>query len=170
MLFNTPIKGEDGFYFVKTLSDENRKVLVQLDSVKMMDVSGEITMEVPNTDKLTAIDNENLKAAQENCSEWFGKQLSENVIKSAYTSGLKDDQITVERLDVTKVFNTQRESIDFDNIQPNKICDVILEFAGLWFAKKAFGPVWNLVQVKVHDDPILDTYPEEYAFIDGDDQ
>jgi len=43
---------------------------------------------------------------------------------------------------------------------------VILEFAGLWFAKKSFGSSWNVVQVRVHPDPILDTYPEEYAFVD----
>ena len=35
MIYNTPAKGEDGLYFVKVLSDEKRKCLVQLNKVKM---------------------------------------------------------------------------------------------------------------------------------------
>jgi hypothetical protein len=97
---------------------------------------------------------------------WFGKQLSENVIKGAYTSSLVDGQVTGERIENTKVFNTQQDPIDFESIQPGKTCDVILEFAGIWFAKKSFGSSWNVVQVRVHPDPILDTYPDEYAFVD----
>ena len=45
---------------------------------------------------------------------------------------------------------------------------MIVEFSGLWFAKKTFGPIWNLVQVKLFADPIVDDYPEDYAFEDTD--
>jgi hypothetical protein len=173
MIYNAPAKGDDGLYFVKALNDEKRKHLVQLNKVKIVDVSGEIVVDIVsegNTKKIEDIDAHNLSAAHENCETWFGKQLSEGVIKGAYTSSLKDGQVTCDRLDITKVFNAQQEVIDFEGVQPEKTCDVILEFAGLWFAKKAFGPTWNVVQVRVHDDPIIDTYPEEYAFVDEDDQ
>lgn len=173
MIYNAPAKGDDGLYFVKALSDEKRKHLVQLNKVKIADVSGEIVMDVVsdgNTKKIEDVDALNLAAAHENCESWFGKQLSEGVIKGAYTPSLKDGQVTCDRLDITKVFNAQQELIDFEGVQPEKTCDVILEFAGLWFAKKAFGSTWNVVQVRVHDDPIIDTYPEEYAFVDEDDQ
>lgn len=170
MIYNAPAKGDDGLYFVKALNDEKRKCLVQLDKVKISDVSGEVVMDVTNSDKIEKLDAQNLEAAQENCETWFGKKLSEGVIKGAYTSSLKDGQMTADRLDISKVFNAQKELIDFDGVQPGKMCDVILEFAGLWFAKKAFGSTWNIVQVRVHDDPIIDTYPDEYAFVDEDDQ
>ena len=177
MIYNAPTKGEDGLYSVKALNDDKRKTFVQLNGVKIADVSGEVVMDVvseENTKKIEDIDAKNLLAAHENCETWFGKQLSENVIKSAYTSSLNDGQITGDHLDgVTRVFNAQQASVDFvDAVHPGKTCDVILEFAGLWFAKKAFGSTWNVVQVRVHDDPepILDTYPEEYAFVDEDDQ
>lgn len=173
MIYNAPAKGDDGLYFVKALNDDKRKCLVQLNKVKIADISGEIVMDVVsegNIKKIEDIDARNLSAAHENCETWFGKQLSEGVIKGAYTSSLKDGQVTCDRLDITKVFNAQQELIDFDGVQPEKTCDVIIEFAGLWFAKKAFGSTWNVVQVRVHDDPIIDTYPEEYAFVDEDDQ
>ena len=173
MIYNAPIKGEDGLYFVKALNDDKRKCFVQLNGVKVSEVSEEVVFNLDsevNTQKIEAIDTTNLDAAQEQCETWFGKKLSENVIKGAYTPSVKDGQVTSERIDATRVFNMQQEAFDFENVQPEKTCDVILEFAGLWFAKKAFGTTWNLVQVRVHDEPIVDTYPEEFAFVDGDEQ
>jgi len=173
MIYNAPTKGEDGLYFVKTLNDDKRKCLVQLNKVKVTDVSGEIVMDLGsevNTQKIHTIDTANLEAALENCESWFGKKVSDGVIRGAYTSNLDDTVMTCDRIEATKVFNTQQEPIDFDLVQPEKTCDVILEFAGIWFAKKAFGPTWNVVQVRVHDDPepILDTYPDGYAFVEDE--
>jgi len=169
MLYNAPAKGDDGLYFVKALNDTKRKCLVQLNKVKVADVSGDMVFDLThegNIKKIADIDALNLESAYENCETWFGKQLSEKVIEGAYTSSIADNQITGERLEVTKVFNAQQEQVDIESVQPNKTCDVILEFAGIWFAKKSFGASWNVVQVRVHPDPILDTYPEEYAFVD----
>jgi hypothetical protein len=169
MLYNAPAKGDDGLYFVKALNDSKRKCLIQLNKVKVADVSGDIVFELAseaNVQKIGVIDTLNLEAARENCETWFGKQLSEKVIEGAYTSSVADGQVTGERIEVTKAFNAQQESVDIENVQAGKVCDVILEFAGLWFAKKSFGSSWNVVQVRVHPDPILDTYPEEYAFVD----
>jgi len=39
MIYNAPTKGEDGLYFVKVLNDDKRKSLVQLNKVKITDVS-----------------------------------------------------------------------------------------------------------------------------------
>jgi hypothetical protein len=173
MIYNAPAKGEDGLYFVKALNDDKRKSLIQLNKVKVTDVSGEVVMDLGsevNTQKIETIDAANLEAALENCESWFGKKVSDGVIKGAYTSSLDAGSMTCDRIDATRVFNTQQEPIDFDTVQPDKTCDVILEFAGIWFAKKAFGPTWNVVQVRVHDDPepIIDTYPEGYAFVEDE--
>jgi hypothetical protein len=171
MLYNAPAKGDDGLYFVKALNDSKRKCLVQLNKVKMNDVTGDIVMELGSDDnvaKIQAIDTENLSAAVDNAETWFGKKLSDKVVEGAYTSSIADGQITGERIEITKVFNSEQEEVDFETVQPGKTCDVILEFAGLWFAKKSFGSSWNVVQVRVHPDPILDTYPEGYAFVDDE--
>ena len=173
MLYNAPAKGEDGLYFVKALNDSKRKCLVQLNGVNIADVSGDIVMDLEsevNIAKIQAIDTENLGAAVENAETWFGKKLSEKVVDGAYTYSIADGQITGERIEVMKVFNAEQEEMDFENVQSGKSCDVILEFAGLWFAKKSFGSSWNVVQVRVHPDPILDTYPDGFAFVDEDDQ
>jgi len=173
MLYNTPAKCDDGIYIVKALNDEKRKCFVQLNQVKVADVSGDISFELTsdrNREKIQHIDTLNLEAARENSATWFGKELSEEVIQNAYTPSIVNDQITGDRIPVTKVFNADQEMIDFEMIKQNKKCNIILEFAGLWFAKKAFGPAWNIVQVRVFDDPVIDTYPEDYAFADDDEE
>ena len=173
MLYSPPTKGDDGLYFVKALNDTKRKCMIQLNKVKVSEITGEVVFDLvseANVDKLKAVDAGNLVAAHENASLWFGKALSEKVVEGAYTPTISNDQITGDRIDATKVFNSAQENIDFDTVKLGKTCDVILEFSGLWFAKKAFGSSWNIVQVRVHDDPILDTYPDEYAFVDDDDQ
>jgi len=171
MLYNAPVKGDDGLYFVKALTDEKRKCFVQLNRVTIGDISNEIVFDL-NTDsnrsKIQAIDEGNLATARENCVAWFGKQLSDSVIDTAYTPSITNDQLTGECVTVTKIFNSDQELVDADIMKQGKKCNVILEFAGIWFAKKAFGPAWNVIQVKVFDEPNLELYPEEYAFQDDE--
>ena len=176
MFYNTPAKGDDGLYFVKASNDEKRKCLVQLNAVTVSEVSGDMIFDInsdANADKIIDIETQNLAAARDNSVEWFGKQLSDKVINGAYRSVLNNGQMTADMIvdPPVRVFNTKQDSIDIEAIQIDKTCDVIVEFAGIWFAKKAFGGHWNVVQVRVHDDPVreepvTDVYPEEYAFVD----
>ena len=176
MFYNTPAKGDDGLYFVKASNDEKRKCLVQLNAVTVSEVSGDMIFDInsdANADKITDIETQNLAAARENSVEWFGKQLSDKVINGAYRSVLNNGQMTADMIvdPPVRVFNTKQEPLDIESVQPEKICDVIVEFAGIWFAKKAFGGHWNVVQVRLHDepvkeDPVIDVYPEDYAFVD----
>lgn len=173
MLYNAPVKGEDGLYFVKALTDEKRKCFVQLNRVNIGDVSGEITFDLNselNKNKIQGIDALNLEAARENCATWFGKELSEDVIRSAYTPSIVNDQITGDSIAVTKIFNSDQEVVGAEMLKQGKRCNIILEFAGLWFAKKTFGPTWNVFQVRVFDEPVLEVYPEDYAFNDEDEE
>jgi hypothetical protein len=64
------------------------------------------------------------------------------------------------------VFSPDQEVIEFESLTDGRECSVILEFSGMWFAKKAFGPTFNLVQLKLHPEPIKSEYPEEYAFVE----
>ena len=106
MIYNAPTKGEDGLYFVKALNDDKRKSFVQLNGVKVSDVTEDVVLDLmseANTQKVTDIDEKNLIAAHENCEAWFGKKLSENVVKGAYTHSVKDGQVTTDRIEMTKV-------------------------------------------------------------------
>ena len=173
MLFDTLTKGDDGLRFVKVLNDNKRKVLIQMNGVKISDISDEVVLDLmsdSNIEKVSAVDAKNVEAAQENSTAWFGKELSEGVIRGAYTPSVVDNQLSCDRIEVTKVFDSQQQAVDFETLKKDQACDVILEFSGLWFAKKTFACTWNLVQVRLHPEPVLDTYPDQYAFVDDDEQ
>jgi hypothetical protein len=164
MLYNSPAKGDDGLYFVRATTDDKRKCFIQLNKVKIAALSGaEVTIDAcspANKRKLTAVDNENLQAAQENAVTWFGKEMTADALKTAYSHA----ELVADRIPPTKVFSPDQEVVDFETLTSGRECSVILEFSGMWFAKKAFGPAFNLVQVKLHPEPVKSEYPEEYAF------
>jgi hypothetical protein len=174
MIFDTISKNDDGLRFVKARNDTKRKVLIQLNGVKISDVGDEIFLDLVsdiNSGKVSMIDTQNVDAAIEHSAEWFGKELSETVIRAAYTSSASpDNRIECERIDATKIFDAKQQAVDIESLQKDRSCDVILEFSGIWFAKKNFAATWNLVQVRLHPEPILDTYPDDYAFVDDEDQ
>lgn len=175
MIYDIPTKGEDGLYSVKL---QGEKKFIQLNDVKIVDVSGDdITIELTEraVSKIDEIDEENKVAAVDNSESWFGKKLTRKVVDGAYTRSIADDRsMNVERIEAIKVFSLDREEMGLENIQPDKSCDVILEFAGIWFAKKTFGSLWNMVQMRIHPEPEPEpeppqpSYPEGYAFVDDE--
>jgi len=174
MIYGAPTKGSDGLYFVKVLDDDKKKKFIQLNRTKNLTLTSqsEVTINLDsekNMQKVQDINELNIKTAVENSAEWFGKELPEDVVRAAYTASLVNDELTCDRIPQTRVFNSNQEAVDISKLKSENTCTVILELAGIWFAKKAFGPVWNLVQVKVCDDPdVQDLYPEEYIIADDD--
>lgn len=174
MIYDKPLKDDQGFYFVKALRDDKKKYFVQLNKVQVSGIEDkEVTFDLVNEANLAriqAVDTENLQAAVENSEAWFGKALSEDTLTSAYTTTTSSNKVTADQIGITKVFTSEQELVDFEALTTTSECTVLLEFAGLWFAKKAFGPVWNIVQVKVTPPPPenLEVYPEEYAIEDED--
>lgn len=168
MIYDKLTKGDDGLYHVRAFTDDRKKYFVQLNDVTITDVGDDVVFEVSTAEKVDAIHELNIQNAIDNSQEWFGKKLAEKTLRSAYT---REDTLSAERLPGTKVFNSEKVLVDLDVIKPGDICSVIVEFSGLWFAKKAFGSSWNIVQVKMHPPPeekFDETYPEEYMFEDDE--
>ena len=161
MIYGSLSKGEDGLYHVKALTEEQKRCYVQVKNVKVVDdVSGEVTFDLTDAvgvDKIDAIHTQNLASAFENSETWFGKKLTEKTINKVYT---KEDTISADKIPATKVFDAAKQVIQVEAFSPGTVCTIMLEYAGLWFAKKAFGPAWNLVQVKLNPEPEPEPVPE----------
>jgi hypothetical protein len=163
MLYDTLAKGDDGLYHVRAFTDERKKYFIQMNDVTITDVGDDLVFE-PTPEKIDGVHEMNIQAAIENSEAWFGKKLTEKTLRAAYT---REDTLSAERIPDTRVFDAEKVPVDFDVIAAGDTCSVIVEFSGLWFAKKAFGPSWNIVQVKVSPPPeekFDETYPEEYMF------
>jgi hypothetical protein len=177
MIYDTPFKTDDGMRHVRAYTDEKKKCFVQLTDVKVLEVDGEdISFELSGDDniaKVEAVHLTNIQSALENSKEWFGKELTEKTITKAY---IKDDVVTAEKIEASRVFNANKELVDIETLSPGVTCSVFVEFSGLWFARSHFGSSWNLVQVKIHEDTKnteeepeceVESYPEECMFEDS---
>lgn len=161
MIYNAPTKGDDGLYNVRAFTDERKRILIQLNNVTVTDVGSDITFSVPQDDEaLKQIHDLNIKNAHENSEQWFGRKLSEETLKKAYVTG---DTISCDLIPSTRAFNSDKTPADFDSIKVGDVCSVIVDFAGLWFAKKAYGPSWCVVQVKLQPKPEPEPEPEPVA-------
>lgn len=166
MIYDKISKGEDGLYYVRAFTDERKRCFIQLDNVTVKEVDdSEITFE----GDLAPVDNihdTNIQNAITYSEDWFGKKLQEKTLKTAYT---KDDCLTTDRISSTRVYDHDKTLLDGDKVEAGEVVSVIVEFAGLWFAKKAFGPRWNVVQVRKsqpeeEEEKFDESYPDDYMF------
>lgn len=162
MIYDKLTKGDDGLYHVRAFTDDRKRYFVQLDDVTIADLTGEMVLEV-SSDKLDAIHELNITNAIEKSQEWFGKVLTERTLRAAYT---REETLSAERIPDIKIFDHEKSLVDLETLAPGEVCSVIVEFVGLWFAKKAFGPSWNVVQVKKRqpEETFDESYPEGYMF------
>ena len=171
-----PKKLSDGRYFVKVSSKDSR-VMIQLNKVKILtkfDESDDVTLELnqPALDKISAIDSQNIAASKLNSQTWFGKVLADQTLEAAYTKSTQDISMNATKVRVgsqivTKTFSYDKTHIDSGSLEAGVSCDVILEFSGIWFMKKTFGPVWRIAQVRLLAPP-KKLYPDEYLFQDDE--
>jgi hypothetical protein len=166
MFYDKLSKGEDGLYHVRAFTDDRKRYFVQLNNVTITDVGEDLVFET-DSEKITTIHEMNIQNAIENSQAWFGKALTEKTLRAAYT---REDTLSAERIQSVKVFDHDKTPATLESLEPGEVCSVIVEFAGLWFAKKAFGPSWNLVQVKKHqrEEKFDESYPEDYMFEDDE--
>jgi hypothetical protein len=63
MIYDTVTKGEDGLYHVRAFTDERKKVFVQLNNVKIVDVSEDLALEPGDFTKVDAVHDLNIQNA-----------------------------------------------------------------------------------------------------------
>jgi hypothetical protein len=171
MIYDKITQGENGMYTVRVFNDEKKRNLIRLDNVKIVDTEDDVVLELSDTSKIDSIHMENIQQAIDNSEAWFGgRKLSEKTLRSAYTN---ESSISAERIGQTRVYNSKNEPVGIETLTSDTECSVIVEFVGLWFAKKAFGPSWNLVQVKLAPEPepeeptFDESYPEDCMFVEA---
>lgn len=168
MDYGKPQKLPDGRYFLR-ISGAHHQVngLVLQDSLE----SKTVNFKIPDGCELfKTIDAELLTQAKAAKVEWFGKELSDDTIVNAFQESVTDGLLgaslaTVKGQVTTIAFDTQKNSIDVQDVKGDTKCDVMFELAGMWFLKKSFGPIWRVLQVRVRgvSRPVP---PREYMFTD----
>jgi hypothetical protein len=112
MQFASPQKLPDGRYFLKITGQ-----MLQLNNVKIQEgLTASLTIEV-SEDKFVAIDEEIVAKAKESKVAWFGRELSDETIQSAYQGSVTDGCLSaslakIKGVVVTKAFNSQKEPVE----------------------------------------------------------
>ena len=167
MEYGVPQKLPDGRYFLK-ISGARHQVngLILQDSLASKSVNFKTDSNI-----FSVIDEQILTQAKQSKQEWFGKDLSDETIQNAYQESVTDGILgaslaTIKGQVATVAFDTRKNPVELQDIQPGTPCDCVLELSGLWFLKKSFGPIWRIVQVRVRAQPKVPEIPKDYLFSD----
>ena len=153
MIYGNPKQIPDGRYYLKVLTDENKRITAQINNTTLLtkfdnDDDVTITLDSVSHDKIVNFDDGNILAAKEHSEKWFGKELSPKTIETAYSSSVIDGNMNVGKSKPV-AFTHDKKPVDINTITENTLCDIILEFSGIWFMKKTFGPVWRITQLRM---------------------
>jgi hypothetical protein len=164
-MFSQPKKTQDGRYYVKPTDPK----LIQLNGVKIVSVSQDtvtLSLDENAQNVISAIDVSNLEAAKANCESWFSRVVQEKTLEAAYMKSYTDGVMNVSKPTFHRVYRgkelTDDQPVDGD------VCDVVIDFTGITFSKKTFGPVWKILQTRLKVPP-KKKYHEEYLFQDDTD-
>jgi hypothetical protein len=128
--------------------------------------------------KMTALDELVLDAAVKNSKEWFGKQMSKEIVSEFYRRLVKSNNPAYPPVMKVKVqlndgqpnaafFDEARRPVTIDYLVKNTSVKMIIEADRLWFINKNFGLTFRLIQLGVVNRP---NRLEGFAFKDdGDD-
>ncbi len=173
MEYGTPVKLQDGRYFIRITGADKGRVLKQINGAEVQESN---CFKIPVS--LSDFDEEILNQAEKCSEEWFGgKKFDREILKNAYDSsvaaGIFEAPLAKKAGSViAKVFDKDRKEISPEVLVPGTQCDILVELSGLWFVKKSFGPVWRVIQVRLKKES---TFPSSYMFkddehSDGDDE
>jgi predicted RNA-binding protein with PUA domain len=140
-----------------------------VNNVKLATEGNQVTITVPSDVTLFSdIDEQIITQAKESKVLWFGKEIADETVVAAYQKSLNPEHelsaslVTIKGEVVTVFYDTQKARVDL--IQSGSV-DVLLELSGLVFTKRAFEPVWKVVQGRVKA-PQKPKFPREYLFKD----
>ncbi len=151
MEFTSPVKLPDGRYYVKVANDTGARILER--NVKLGEIQEDMVLTLSDVSQITSFDEKIINHAVENSSQWFQREITQEVIKGYYQSALDDNilqcipNVSPKGKISVALFSDAKEALT--KVEAGTVCTVLLQLDGIWFLKKSFGPVWKLIQVRV---------------------
>lgn len=161
--------GDEKRVYVK--SGDGKPVFKQFNNVRVEEITDDSIVFNLQDNDISSYDDDMKAAAQENSKEWFGREVAEKTITKAYTSPVKNELFETqilksgEGLNRVRVFDHEKNQVEFQDLKEGTICNVIVQLRYIWFVKRNFGPEWFSVQLKTIKPPEKDPY-EGYLFQD----
>jgi hypothetical protein len=169
MLFDKPTRLTDGRYFIKVTNSNGGRVFQQVNNVKLSVIENGVNLSIQNRGGFDDTDQVIVTQAKESKVSWFGKEISDETVAAAYQKSVNPEGelstsfATIKGNVITVFFDSEKKVIDMPENFPSPV-DVLVELVGLVFTKRAFEPVWKVIQVRLKNSK--PTFSREYMFTD----
>ena len=129
-------------------------------------------------DKLVKLDDNNLDQTYQHSQEWFNKELPMDILENMYkriTQPFKKDEIPSVEFKLpfhkqslqTKIYNSNNELVEIDNLKPGSTVIAMLHIRGLKFLKQNYYCDIFLSQIKLVKE-IVKTIKPAICLIEDD--
>jgi len=155
MKFSTKVVTlEDGVKEVAVRADDGKPLLVTLKGAQVVSVDDEVLLKVDD-ETVAQCEDAVLTKAKESKVAWFGKEIADSRLESAFTSSFSTDEniLSVHRAEVVRVYDAKRELVEDKELAKDDVVDVVVQLRSIQFLQKSFETEWLLHQAKFKAEP-----------------
>ena len=155
MKFSTKIVTlEDGVKEVAVRADDGKPLLVTLKGAQVVSVDDELLIKIDD-EAVAQCEDYVLAKAKESKVAWFGKEIADSRLESAFTSSFSLDEniLSVHKAETVRVYDAKRALLEDKELAKDDVVDVVVQLRSVQFLQKSFETEWVLHQAKFRAEP-----------------
>ena len=155
MKFSTKIVTlEDGVKEVAVRADDGKPLLLTLKGAQVDSADDEILFKIDD-ETVAQCEDAVLAKAKESKMAWFGKEIADSRLESAFTSSFSLDEniLSVHKAETVRVYDAKRELLGDKELAKDDVVDVVVQLRSVQFLQKSFETEWVLHQAKFRAEP-----------------
>jgi len=155
MKFSTKIVTlEDGVKEVAVRADDGKPLLVTLKGAQVVSVDDELLLKIDD-ETVAQCEDAVLAKAKESKMAWFGKEIADSRLESAFTSSFSLDEniLSVHKAETVRLYDAKRALIEDKELTTDDVVDVVVQLRSVQFLQKSFETEWVLHQAKFRAEP-----------------
>ena len=155
MKFSTKIVTlEDGVKEVAVRADDGKPLLVTLKGAQVVSVDDELLLKIDG-ETVAQCEDDVLAKAKESKMAWFGKEIADSRLESAFTSSFSLDEniLSVHMAETVRLYDAKRVLLENRELAKDDVVDVVVQLRSVQFLQKSFETEWVLHQAKFKAEP-----------------
>ena len=156
MKYTTLTKTDDGSLYASIRTDDDKPLIVQLNSVNLTEGSllGEedvwFTYTGEDVNEIVTFEDQILSDIKADPQTWFNRNVREKTIESSFTPSISQHgQFQLIKSPGLRIFDKDTKDTWEGEVSTDNVCDIIVQLQGLTFFKRSFQLVLKLHQVQV---------------------
>jgi hypothetical protein len=155
MKFSTKIVTlEDGVKEVAVRADDGKPLLLTLKGAQVDSADDEILFKIDD-ETVAQCEDAVLAKAKESKMAWFGKEIADSRLESAFTSSFSLDEniLSVHKAETVRLYDAKRVLLENRELAKDDVVDVVVQLRSVQFLQKSFETEWVLHQAKFKAEP-----------------